>query len=168
MKMRLTCVPGPLKLSSIWQTPQHGTVGVQLREQPICQDRNEKVSGTKAPQFKQDGTPSIQSVADEFCCRMDCNTVTEGGSPEYQFNTYELSSFWTSAAHRKDAPTSLKCGKDVKTTKADCVEGLMSAVSRCKPFQKFTHGAAIDRGCVKYVCISISSMSALLTLLRPS
>ncbi|KAH7083835.1 hypothetical protein FB567DRAFT_93016 [Paraphoma chrysanthemicola] len=123
---------------------------LQPQEQPICQERNDAVSELLAPQHERDGSPSVESAAKEFCSRIDGKIVTEGGQPEYQFNTHLFSTFWLSASFRNNAPSPQKCSKEAKVTKDDCMNGFNTAITRCEPYQKVTHGAAIPRGCVFY------------------
>ncbi|KAH5400317.1 hypothetical protein HBI47_197940 [Parastagonospora nodorum] len=121
---------------------------LQSREKEICQPRDDSHSEVLAPQHEKDGKPSVESAAKDWCSKVDGKTL--GDTPEFQFNKYKFSTFWLSASLRKDAPANLKCGKDAKIKKDDCIKTIDTAMARCEPYQQFTHGASLAKGCIFY------------------
>lgn len=134
----------PLVVAAWWED-------IQTQEDPICQRPDPHFTEVTAPQHIIDGDPSVEKAAQEWCASMDGQTVKDGGKPLYNFNKYGVSSFWLSASYRNSAPAELNCGNEAKIVGDDCVKSMITAVERCEPHQKMTHGAAIGNGCVFYV-----------------
>lgn len=127
-------------------------------DEPICQKQDPKFSETTAPKTAKDGKPSVEEKAAEWCEKMDGKTVTNGGDPEFQFNEYYLSTFWLSASYRNSAAKRLKCGKEAKISKNDCIKSINTAVKKCDPKDGFTHGASMGKGCIFYVCVIVKAI----------
>jgi len=60
--------------------------------------KDPKYSEFTAPQHTNDGDPSVEKAAKEWCASMNGKTVTNGGDIPYKFNKHGLSSFWLSAS----------------------------------------------------------------------
>jgi hypothetical protein len=102
-----------------------------------------------ATQREKDGKPSVESAAEDWCSKVDGKPL--GDTPEFQFNKYEFSTLWLLASLRKNAPANLNCGKDTKITRDDCIKTINAAMERCEPYQQFTYGASLAKGCIVYV-----------------
>jgi hypothetical protein len=130
---------------------------IRERENPICQKQDPNLSEVTAPQHINDGDPSVEKAATEWCASMHGQKVKD--EVLYNFNIHGLSSFWLSASYRNSAPDGLNCQNEVTISEQDCVKSLMTAVERCEPRQKMTHGAAIGNGCIFYVshiCVQLN------------
>jgi hypothetical protein len=124
---------------------------VKEQENPICQKRDPNQSEDGAPQHIQDGDASVEKIAKDWCASMNGKSIKNGGEIPAEFTKSGFSFVWLSASYRSSIPEGLKCGNEVKISGDDCFKSLMSAVTRCEPHQKITHGAAIAKDCVFYV-----------------
>lgn len=124
---------------------------VKEQEDPVCQKPDPNLSEYTAPQHIKDGDPSVEKAAKEWCASMDGKTVKDGDEVPFDFVMQGIGSFWLSASFRKTAPANQNCGTEAKIVGDDCFKSMMSAVERCEPQKKTTHGAAIGKGCLFYV-----------------